>query len=216
VTNDRFVKDQTSFSDPFLSRQRIKAMARKIAVLIGSLRRDSFSRKIARNIAALAPKGYEFEEIDISRVGFYNQDLDGKEPAEWLDLRAKIRAADAVLFVTPEYNRSVPGVLKNAIDIGSRPYGHSVFSGKPAAVVSSSPGNIGGFGAHHHLRQMLAFLNMPTLAQPEMYLSSVGDWFAADGKVKSEQTQAFLAQFAGAFASWIETTIAKEKVSEAA
>ena len=191
-------------------------MARKIAVIVGSLRKDSFSRKIARNIAALAPKGYEFEEIDISKVGFYNQDLDGHEPAEWLDLRAKIKSADAVLFVTPEYNRSVPGVLKNAIDIGSRPYGHSVFSGKPAAVVSNSPGNIGGFGAHHHLRQMLAFLNMPTLAQPEMYLSSVGDWFDAEGKVKSEQTRAFLAQFASAFASWIETTIAREKVSEAA
>jgi len=143
-------------------------MTRKIAVIAGSLRKDSFSRSIARNIAALAPKGYEFDEIDISKVGFYNQDLDGHEPAEWLDLRARIRTADAVLFVTPEYNRSVPGVLKNAIDIGSRPYGHSVFNGKPAAVVSSSPGNIGGFGAHHHLRQTLAFLNMPVLAQPGM------------------------------------------------
>ena len=98
-------------------------MTRKIAVLVGSLRRDSFSRKIARNIAALAPRGYEFEEIDISKVGFYSQDLDGREPAEWLELRARIKAADAVLFVTPEYNRSVPGVLKNAIDIASRPSG---------------------------------------------------------------------------------------------
>jgi chromate reductase, NAD(P)H dehydrogenase (quinone) len=191
-------------------------MTRKIAVIVGSLRRDSFSRKIARNIAALAPKGYEFEEVDISKVGFYNQDLDGHEPAEWLDLRARIRAADAVLFVTPEYNRSVPGVLKNVIDIGSRPYGQSVFNGKPAAVVSNSPGNIGGFGAHHHLRQTLAFLNMPTLAQPEMYLSSVGNWFDDKGEVKSDQTRAFLAQFASAFANWIETTIAREKVSEAA
>jgi chromate reductase len=192
-------------------------MTRSIAVIVGSTRKDSFSRKIARNIAALAPKGYEFDEIDISKVGFYNQDLDGHEPAEWLDLRARIRAADAVLFVTPEYNRSVPGVLKNAIDIGSRPYGHSVFNGKPAAVVSNSPGNIGGFGAHHHLRQTLAFLNMPVLAQPEMYLSSVGDWFDDQGRVKNDQTRAFLAQFAKTFADWIETTIAKdEKVSAAA
>jgi chromate reductase len=191
-------------------------MTRKIAVLVGSLRKDSFSRKIARNIAALVPKGYTFEEIDIGKVGFYNQDLDGKEPDEWLDLRARIKSADAVLFVTPEYNRSIPGVLKNAIDIGSRPYGHSVFDGKPAAVVSNSPGNIGGFGAHHHLRQTLAFLNMPVLAQPEMYLSSVGDWFDEAGRVKSDQTRDFLARFAKTFTDWIETTIAKEKVSEAA
>jgi chromate reductase len=191
-------------------------MTRKIAVLVGSLRKDSFSRKIARNIAALAPKGYEFDEVDISKVGFYNQDLDGKEPAEWLDLRARIKAADAVLFVTPEYNRSVPGVLKNAIDIASRPYGHSVFNGKPAAVVSNSPGNIGGFGAHHHLRQSLAFLNMPTLQQPEMYLSSVGDWFDENGKLKNDQTRDFLARFARAFADWIETTIAKDKTAQAA
>ncbi len=191
-------------------------MTRKIAVLVGSVRKDSFSRKIARNIAALAPKGYEFEEVDISKVGFYNQDLDGHEPAEWLELRGKINSADAVLFVTPEYNRSVPGVLKNAIDIASRPYGHSVFNGKPAAVVSNSPGNIGGFGAHHHLRQMLAFLNMPALQQPEMYLSSVGDWFDDAGKVKSDQTRDFLASFAKSFTGWIEKQIAKEKISEAA
>jgi chromate reductase len=191
-------------------------MTRKIAVLVGSLRKDSFSRKIARNIAALAPKGYEFEEIDIGRVGFYNQDLDGKEPAEWLELRTKIKAADAVLFVTPEYNRSVPGVLKNAIDIASRPYGHNVFNGKPAAVVSNSPGNIGGFGAHHHLRQSLAFLNTPILQQPEMYLSSVGDWFDENGKVKNDQTRDFLASFAKTFADWIEKVLAKQKVSEAA
>ncbi len=191
-------------------------MTRKIAVLVGSLRKDSFSRKIARNIAELAPRGYAFEEIDIGKVGFYNQDYDGNEPAEWLELRSRIASADAVLFVTPEYNRSVPGVLKNAIDIGSRPYGHSVFNGKPAAVVSNSPGNIGGFGSHHHLRQTLAFLNMPTLQQPEMYLSSVGDWFDDNGKVKSDQTREFLAGFAKAFTGWIEKQIAKEKVSEAA
>ena len=136
-------------------------MTRKIAVLVGSLRKESFSRKIAKNIEALAPAGLTFEEIDISKVGHYNQDLDGNPPAEWVELRDKIKSADAVLFVTPEYNRSVPGVLKNAIDIASRPYGHSAFNGKPAAVVSNSPGNIGGFGAHHHLRQTLAFLNMP-------------------------------------------------------
>jgi chromate reductase len=181
-------------------------MTRKIAVLVGSLRKDSFSRKIAKNIEALAPDGLTFEEVDISSVGFYNQDLDGKEPQSWLDLRAKIKGADAVLFVTPEYNRSVPGVLKNAIDIASRPYGKSAFNGKPAAVVSNSPGNIGGFGAHHHLRQTLAFLNMPTLQQPEMYLSGVGNWFDDAGNIKDEKTREFLASFAKTFAQWIETT----------
>ena len=191
-------------------------MSRKIAVLVGSLRKDSFSRKIARNLEQLAPAGYTFEEIDISKLGFYNQDLDGHEPAEWLELRAKIKSANAVLFVTPEYNRSVPGVLKNAIDIASRPYGHNAFSGKPAAVVSNSPGNIGGFGAHHHLRQMLAFLNMPTLQQPEMYLSGVGDWFDDEGRVKKEDTRKFLAQFAQTFASWIEQTAPAKNVSQAA
>jgi chromate reductase len=191
-------------------------MTRKIAVLVGSIRKDGYSRKIARNIEALAPKGYKFEEVDISKVGFYNQDLDGHEPAEWRELREKIKAADAVLFVTPEFNRSVPGVLKNAIDIASRPYGHNVFNGKPAAVVSNSPGNIGGFGANHHLRQSLAFLNTPILQQPEMYLAGVGSWFDEAGKVKDEKTREFLAGFARAFADWIELNLGKEKVSQAA
>jgi chromate reductase len=192
-------------------------MTRKIAVIVGSLRKESFSRKIARNIEALAPAGLTFEEIDISKVVHYNQDLDGNEPAEWLDLRAKIKSADAVLFVTPEYNRSVPGVLKNAIDIASRPYGKSAFDGKPAAVISNSPGNIGGFGAHHHLRQTLAFLNMPTLQQPEMYLSGVGSWFDDAGKITDPKTQEFLAGFAKRFADWIETVIAETgKASKAA
>lgn len=182
-------------------------MTRKIAVLVGSLRKESFSRKIAKNIEALAPKGLTFEEIDISKVGHYNQDLDtATPPAEWQELRDKVKAADAVLFVTPEYNRSVPGVLKNAIDILSRPYGHSAFNAKPAAVVSNSPGNIGGFGAHHHLRQMLAFLNMPTLQQPEMYLSGVGAWFNEAGVIEKDETKQFLAQFGQTFADWIEKT----------
>lgn len=199
-----------------MTRQLPPQTPRRIAVLVGSLRKDSFSRKIARNIAALAPRGYEFEDVDIGKVGFYNQDLDGSEPAEWLDLRAGIRAADAVLFVTPEYNRSVPGVLKNAIDIASRPYGQSAFSGKPSAVISNSPGNIGGFGANHHLRQTLAFLDTPILQQPEMYLSGVADWFDDKGEVKNEQTRDFLTSFARTFAAWIETVLTKQEMSRAA
>jgi chromate reductase len=178
---------------------------RKIAVLVGSLRKDSFSRKVARAIASELPEGYEAEEIDISKTGFYDQDLDtATPPASWADLRNAIKSTDAVLFVTPEYNRSVPGVLKNAIDIGSRPYGHSAFDGKPAAVVSVTPGALGAFGANHHLRQSLVFLNMPVVQQPEMYLSGVGDWFDEAGKLKKEDTRAFLGKFAKTFADWIE------------
>jgi chromate reductase len=186
-------------------------MARKIAVIIGSLRRNSNSSRIAKAIEAEAPKSLEFEHIQIDNLPFYNQDLDPNDaPAQWTAFRDKVRGADAVLFVTPEYNRSVSGVLKNAIDVGSRPYGKSVWSGKPAAVVSSSIGPIGGFGANHHLRQSLHFLDMPALQQPEMYLGSINDgWFGEDGRAKSEDSRAFLAKFASTFASWIETTIGK-------
>ncbi|MFT3722587.1 MAG: NAD(P)H-dependent oxidoreductase [Hyphomonadaceae bacterium] len=192
-------------------------MTRKIAVILGSLRNNSNSERLARAIAAEAPKNLAFDIIPIGDLPFYNQDLEtASPPAAWTAFRNRLNAADAVLFVTPEYNRSVPAVLKNAIDVGSRPYGASAYAGKPAAVVSSSIGPISGFGANHHLRQSLAFLDMPTLQQPEMYLGSVGDWFDEDGKVKSEQTRAFLGQFAAKFAKWIELVAPKKEVSEAA
>ncbi|MBI1361239.1 MAG: ACP phosphodiesterase [Alphaproteobacteria bacterium] len=185
-------------------------MSRKIAVLVGSLRKESFSRKVARAIEAEAPDSLAFEHVDLSSVGHYNQDLDTENPPpEWAKLRAAIKSADAVLFVTPEYNRSVPGFLKNAIDIASRPYGKSAFAGKPAAVVSNSPGAIGGFGANHHLRQTLHFLDMPALQQPEMYLGGVGDWFDADGKLVKDDKRQYLAKFGKAFADWIELNLAK-------
>ena len=184
-------------------------MTRKVAVIVGSLRRNSHSSRLAGAIEAEAPKSLEFEHVEIGDLPFYNQDLDPNDaPAAWVAFRNQVRAADAVLFVTPEYNRSVPGVLKNAIDVGSRPYGKSVWSGKPAAVVSSSLGPIGGFGANHHLRQSLTFLDMPTLQQPEMYLGPVNDeWFTADGKAKKDDTRAFFGKFAATFAAWIETTL---------
>ncbi len=192
-------------------------MTRRIAVIVGSLRNNSNSERLARAIAAEAPKHIVFDIVPIGDLPFYNQDLEtATPPATWAAFRNRVNAADAVLFVTPEYNRSVPAVLKNAIDVGSRPYGKSAFASKPAAVVSSSIGPISGFGANHHLRQSLAFLDMPTLQQPEMYLGSVGEWFDEDGKVKSEQTRAFLAQFAAKFANWIEVTAPKKEVSEAA
>ena len=180
-------------------------MARRIAVLVGSLRKGSFNGKVARAIEEVWPAPATFDNVPIDDVGFYSQDLDtDAPPPSWEALRQRIRAADAVLFVTPEYNRSMPGVLKNAIDIASRPYGRNAFAGKPAAVVSASIGAIGGFGANHHLRQVLHFLDMPALQQPEMYLGGVGDWFDADGRLIQDDKRAYLATFAKAFAAWIE------------
>jgi chromate reductase len=135
----------------------------KIAVLVGSLRKESFSRKIAENVVTLFPEGYETVFVDIGNLQLYNQDYDDEDraPEEYNIFRNKMRNIDAVLFVTPEYNRTMPAVLKNALDVGSRPYGSSVWDGKPALIISQSPGSISGFGANHHLRQSLTFLNMP-------------------------------------------------------
>ena len=180
-------------------------MSKTVAVLVGSLRRESFSKKVAAAIASLAPSGTRFELIPIGDLPFYNEDLETASPPEqWTRFRDQIKAADALLFVTPEYNRSVPGVLKNALDVGSRPYGKSVFNGKPGAVVSTSVGAIGGFGANHHLRQSLVFLNVPTLQQPEAYVGNTGTLFDAEGKLKNEGTETFLRGFAEAFDRWIE------------
>lgn len=181
-------------------------MPRDVAVLVGSLRKESFTRKIARAIAELAPDSLRLEVVEIRGLPHYDQDLDdtGAPPPEWRAFRDRIRRADAVLFATPEYNRSVPGVLKNAIDVGSRPYGQSAFAGKPAAVASVSPGAIGGFGANHHLRQSLVFLGMPTLQQPEVYVGGVVQLLDAEGRLTNEGTRTFLRGFAAAFAAWIE------------
>lgn len=182
-------------------------MSRTIATIVGSLRANSNSERIARAIAAEAPASLTFDVVKIGDLPLYNPDLDANPPAVWTAFRARIKSADAVLFVTPEYNRSVPGALKNAIDVGSRPYGQSALAGKPAAVVSSSMGPISGFGANHHLRQSLAFLDMPTLQQPEVYLGGVNDgWFGADGRLTKDDTRAFIGKFAKAFAEWIERT----------
>jgi chromate reductase, NAD(P)H dehydrogenase (quinone) len=181
--------------------------ARKVAVIVGSLRKEAFSRKLAKAIAAVAPPHLSFDFVEIGQLQHFNQDLEATPTAEWSAFRDGIRGADAVLFVTPEYNRSVPGVLKNAIDVGSRPYGHSVWNGKPAAVVSNSPGAIGGFGAYHHLRQSLVFLNMPTVNQPETYVGGVGAMFDEAGELTNESTREFLTGFAQTFADHIEKTL---------
>ena len=177
---------------------------RTVAVIVGSLRKESFTRKLAKAIAATAPTNLTFDFVDIGQLQFFNQDLEATPTAEWTAFRDHIKAADAVLFVTPEYNRSIPGVLKNAIDVGSRPYGSSVWYGKPAAVVSNSPGAIGGFGAYHHLRQSLVFLNMPTVNQPETYVGNVGSLFDANGELVNETTREFLTGFGQVFADGIE------------
>jgi len=180
-------------------------MARKkIAIIAGSLRKGSFNRKMARALISLAPDSLECELVEIRGLPLYDQDLDDNPPPVWTEFRDRIRKYDGVLFVTPEYNRSVPGVLKNAIDVGSRPYGKSAWGGKPAAVVSVSPGAIGGFGANHHLRQSLVFLDMPAMPQPEAYIGRAAELFNDSGDLTSESTRKFASEFIRAFAAWVE------------
>lgn len=176
---------------------------RNIAVLVGSLRKQSFTLKVARTLILLAPPGLELEIVEIGQLPLYNQDEDDKPPPTYVEFRDKIKTFDGVLFCTPEYNRSIPGPLKNAIDVGSRPYGQSVWSGKPCAIVSVSPGAIGGFGANHHLRQSLVFLNMPAMQQPEAYVGSIGNQFDGD-ELTNESTKGFLQKFIDAYAAWVE------------
>ncbi len=179
--------------------------ARTVAVILGSLRRESYSRKLAAALAALAPPSLRLEVVEIGQLPHYNEDDDGPAaPAAWTEFRSRIRAADAVLFVTPEYNRSVPGVLKNAVDVASRPRGQAAWRGKPGAVLSHSQGALGGFGANHHLRQSLVPMDVPVLQQPEAYLSRVATLFDAQGNVTSPETREFLRTFMEAFAAWIE------------
>ena len=175
---------------------------RDVAVIVGSLRKGSYNRMMAHALAALAPPSLKLEIVEIGALPLYNQDEDTAPPAAWTAFRERIKAADAVLFVTPEYNRSVPAPLKNAIDVGSRPYGGSAWDGKPAAIVSVSPGAIGGFGANHHLRQSLVFLNMPLLQQPEAYIGGAANLFDAEGKLTNSGTADFLKKFMQAFAAW--------------
>lgn len=175
-----------------------------VAVLVGSLRKGSFNRKIANALVGLAPANLKLEIIEIGDLPLYNPDLDEETPpAAWAAFRDKVRGFDAILFVTPEYNRSVPGALKNALDVGSRPYGKSVWSGKPGAVVSVSPGALGAFGANHHLRQSLVFLDVPTLQQPEAYIGHVANLLDENGKLTDEDTKKFLSTFLVRFADWI-------------
>lgn len=184
--------------------------ARDIAVIVGSLRKDSLNRKMARALIALAPPALKLEIVEIGDLPLYNQDLEtSTPPPAYVAFRERVARADGVIFVTPEYNRSTPGVLKNAVDVGSRPYGHSVWSGKPGAVVSVSPGAVGGFGANHHLRQTFVFLDIKVLQQPEMYIGGADKLFDAAGELSVDSTRDYLGKFLRAYADWVELVLAK-------
>jgi len=180
-------------------------MTHKIAIIVGSLRKDSLNRRVARSICAFAGEILDCSIIEIGDLPLYNQDLDSDPPEQWTRFRQAIAAADGVLFCSPEYNRGIPGVLKNAIDVGSRPYGQSVFDKKPGAIVTASPGSIGGFGANHQIRQAAVFLNMPIMQQPEAYFGHVSDdSFDAGGCLKDGPLKDLVMVIAGSFANWVD------------
>lgn len=179
-------------------------MKSKVGVLVGSLRKESFNRKIAKAMMELAPESLTLEFIEIGDLPYYNEDIEANAPAAWVNFRNKVKAVDALMFFTPEYNRSVPAVLKNAIDVGSRPYGQGVWNGKPGAVVSVSPGAVGGFGANHHLRQCLMAVDVPCMQQPEAYIGGVTKLLDEQGKLINEDTRKYLGQFMEKFAKWVE------------
>lgn len=186
---------------------------KKIAVIVGSLRKEAFSRKTARALMKMDPASFEMEEVKLGELLIYNQDLDdeGKPPAAWTTFRELMKKFDGFIFVTPEYNRSVPGLLKNALDVGSRPNGESIWDGKPGAIVSTSPGRLSGFGANHHLRQSMAFLNVPTMQQPEAYIGNVAVLFDEKGDLIDKNTQKFFQNFMDSFVSWVDKIIPDNK-----
>ena len=180
-------------------------MAHNIAIIVGSLRKDSLNRRVARSICSFAGDILDCGIVEIGDLPLYNQDLDTDPPEQWTRFRQAIAAADGVLFCSPEYNRGIPGVLKNAIDVGSRPYGQSVFDKKPGAIVTASPGSIGGFGANHQIRQAAVFLNMPIMQQPEAYFGHVSDdSFDAGGCLKDGPLKDLIMVIAGSFANWVD------------
>jgi len=175
-----------------------------IVTIVGSLRKESFSLKIANALAKLAPASLKLDVTTLGGISFFNQDLEATPPADWLAFREKLQKSDGVLFVTPEYNRSIPGVLKNAIDVGSRPYGKSSFNRKPTGIISNSPGPLGGVSAAKHLQNILPGITGPIMGQPETYLTMVGDAFNDKGELVKESLQKVLEQFLAAFAAWVE------------
>ena len=180
-----------------------------VAVLVGSLRSKSFNRMLAHALANLAPEGLSLQIVEIADLPFYNDDLEPSAPAPWQAIRQRIARADALLLVSPEYNRSVPAVLKNALDVLSRPYGKSALAGKPAAVITSSPGALGGFGANHHLRQTLVGVGAKTMSAPEAYLGGINTLFDEQGRLANASTQEFMQKFLQALQGWTATVLAR-------
>ena len=177
----------------------------KVAVFVGSLRKESFNRCLARAVERLAPAEYSFEHIRIDDLPLYSQDFDHDYPANAKRLKQQVEAADALLFVTPEYNRSIPGVLKNALDIGSRPWGTNSFAGKPGAVIGTSIAATGSALAQQHLRNVLTYLDVPLLAQPEVFVHFKEGLFDAEGNIGAESTQKFLQGFVDRYLAWVQS-----------
>jgi chromate reductase, NAD(P)H dehydrogenase (quinone) len=175
-----------------------------IVVIVGSLRKESFSLKIANALAKLAPASLKLQVVTLNDISFFNQDLEANPPADWLGLREKIQKSNGVIFVTPEYNRAIPGVLKNAIDVASRPYGKSSFLGKPMGIVSNSPGPLGGVSAAKTLQNVLPGISGPIMGQPEIYLNAVGDAFDDKGELTKESLKTVLQQYIDAYATFVE------------
>ena len=183
---------------------------RDVAVLVGSLRKGSFTRMAARALAEVAPASLALDIVEIGDLALYNQDLDTAEPpAPWVAFRQRIKRAHALLFVTPEYNRSIPAPLKNAIDVGSRPFGQSAWQGKPGGVISVAPGALGAFGANHHLRQTFVFLDVHAMAQPEAYIGGAAKLFDTDGKLIVDSTRELLGKFMTSFGRWVDTHLGR-------
>lgn len=190
-----------------LIQEKTSIMSNKqIGLFVGSLRKESFSRKLAQIVATMAPDGFEFKMINIGQLPLYNQDFDdhNEVPESYTDYRAQVKNLDGIIFITPEYNRSLPAVLKNALDVASRPYGQNVWDGKPGAIISCSTGNISGFGANHHLRQSCTFLNIPMMQQPEAYFAHINTVFDDEGHLIDSKTNDFLQSIVDAYIKWFQ------------
>ena len=179
-------------------------MAHNIVVVVGSLRKEAFSLKVANALAKLAPATLKLDVATLHGISFFSQDLEAAPPADWLAFREKLQKSNGVLFVTPEYNRSIPGVLKNAIDVASRPYGKSSFLGKPIGLVGNAPGALGAVNAVKHLQNILPGISGPIMGQPEIYLSNIGAAFDDKGALTSEPVQKLLQQFLDAYAAFVD------------
>lgn len=177
---------------------------KKVAVIVGSIRKESFNRKVAEEFIRLAPQSLELKIVEIKELSFFSEDIENDPPQEWIRFKEEISASDAILFVAPEYNRTISGVLKNAMEIGARPPKQNSWKGKPGAVATVTPGAIGGLGANKTIREAAVSLNIPVMQQPEAYIGQIKDKMLEDGKTVNEKTEKFLQDFLTAFEKWIQ------------